>query len=1708
MAELKALKKRRAYIKGQITRLINYVDHELNDNTTPEDIKARLTNVDRLRTQMMDVEDQIMKMDDEEELDINLEDNYYKVVVGLNIGLRNKVSGNIKLSDTMNDTHGANSRAEVRLPKIAIPNYYGDYTEWQSFYDLFCSAIHDNGNLTPSQKLQYLKGALKGEAAGLLKHFSITDANYIEALNKLKERYDRKRHTIYAFIKTFMSQPSVSTANSQNIRKLLDTSDEVIRGLKALGEKAESRDHWLIYLLTCKLDDKTNSLWAQTSSESEFPTLQQFFEFLGKRIDALESLRTTVKRTNPQPCTHKFSPVKSHVSSSPNPCPLCPEDCHRLFECSKLKQMPVDQRKDFMKKSNRCFNCFNDNHNVYQCQSKFRCRLCSRKHHSLLHEDTPDSKCQTSSVLPVSKLDDANVMTASTNCYNASGKGAAVLPTAIVNVLDGQNTKQQCRVLLDSGSQRSFITESCMQRLMLKRRNAKLSVSGIGDSKSGYTKGIVSLIVTPRINDTPCLQIEALILPKLTSKQPPTTFAPLDMSFCNKYELADPNFYQTAEIDILIGSDYFFGLLENGKILGDQSRPTMQKTVFGWVIAGKFDHNRSIHSFTTTTSSEEDNLNKLIQRFWEIEGITTTTKTAYSEEEQFCESHFKETKQEDETGRIIVRLPFKNSPTTLGDSLGVAIQRMRSMERKFSKNEEFALLYKEFMSDYQKLGHMKEVTLAEQGFHGYYLPHHGIIKPSSATTKLRVVFDGSAKTTNGISLNDCLAVGPTLQPNLYDILSRFREFKIVFTSDVEKMFRQVLVAKEDRKYQRIIWRDNPNLPFKHFELQTVTYGTSSAPFHATRALMEAALRHQDQYPEAVEHIMRDIYVDDLMSGADTISEAILLKNTITSILKGAGFHLRKWVSNVDQVLIDTAEDRSDQNIIEIEDSSLVKVLGLLWDPQEDCFHFRVRLLPQPILTKRGILSEASRLFDPLGLLSPVIVQIKVFFQNLWIENLDWDDQLPAKLSEEWMKLRNNLLHVENIKIQRYIKTTSSDCLELHGFSDASKEAYSAVVYGRIRKSTGENITVLLSSKTKVSPVKQLSIPRLELCGALLLKNLLMTVKETMRTKIDKMYAWTDSTIVLDWLSAHPKHWNTFIGNRTSEILTNMSREQWNHVRSEENPADCASRGMDPERLRHFNLWWNGPEWLNNSEDWPQRYKNSNATTEERKTQPKEKKIQSLQAEIHNPDVLDNISQKFSSFAKMIRVLAYVLRFIQYKTKIKTTYLQTEELLGAEKRLLKNIQEKNFAPEIQQLSTNKKLQNSSKLKFLQPFIDKFGLLRVGGRLSNASINYEVKHPIILPAKDHLTEVIIKENHIRHLHSGQTLMMATLRQKYWILGCRNLVKRCVHDCIQCTKFKAKPMNQIMGDLPEPRVDLIRPFLKVGVDYAGPFLTHLTRGRGQKTYKSYVCLFVCLSTKAVHLELVADLTTDAYIAALRRFVARRGLCKEIHSDNGSNFVGAKNQIKQLYQLIMKNTNYISDFFNRDRISFHFIPPRSPHFGGLWEAAIKSTKFHLKRSIGDHILTLEEMTTLLAEIEAILNSRPLCVLSSEDLDALTPAHFLIGRPTTQIPTEDFREIKISRLSRWQMIHKINQQFWKRWSLEYLTTLQQRNKWNQDQPNINIDSIVVIKEDNLPPSKWLLGRVVQLHPGPDKKVRVVTLKTVMGITKRPIQKLCLLPTS
>ncbi|XP_066582970.1 uncharacterized protein [Prorops nasuta] len=640
-------------------------------------------------------------------------------------------------------------------------------------------------------------------------------------------------------------------------------------------------------------------------------------------------------------------------------------------------------------------------------------------------------------------------------------------------------------------------------------------------------------------------------------------------------------------------------------------------------------------------------------------------------------------------------------------------------------------------------------------------------------------------------------------------------------TDIVKMFRQILVRFEDRKYQTILWKTDSGA-LQAFELNTVTYGTGPAPFLSSRVLRELAYTDGANFPLAQDVLLNSTYVDDILFGAHDLKQ-------LSSDPAGSS-----------------------------------KVLGIYWDHGDDSFRFRASPSHIGVLTKRILLSENTKIFDPLGWISPIVITLKQLMQSTWLLKLSWDEEIPEPIQSKWLKCYEQLRDLQTLRIPRWTgQSLTTGKRELIGFCDASELAYGAVVYERLTDEDGQLSVHLVMSKTKVAPIKTTSIPRLELVAAALLVKLLVHVKGSLVGSCDAIRCYSDSQVALAWIAKQPVHWKTFVANRVSYIQTHLSEASWHYVHTKSNPADLCSRGTSAQQLSEDSLWWHGPDFL------------------------REHTI--------------NPVQIFETAEESRKVAL-------------TAQLDTTESLNHGLRI----------------------PSRSKLLSLHPVIDSKGILRIGGRLRNAEITEQMKHPIILP-DCHLTAILIRQTHLETLHGGLQLTLSTLRQRFWVVNARNLVKSCVHKCITYVRERAKLGSQLMGSLPAARVSRSFTFEHTGVDYAGPFSVKLHHGRNAKAIKCYVAVFVCLSTRAVHLELVSRLDTEAFLAALTRFISRCGKPAVIYSDNGLNFQGADAELKRAYRCSLEaaraqNTDSIS------KIEWKFIPVATPHWGGLWESAVKT--------------------------------------------------------------------------------------------------------------------------------------------------------------------------
>ncbi|XP_076659884.1 uncharacterized protein LOC143363167 [Halictus rubicundus] len=1231
------------------------------------------------------------------------------------------------------------------LPTISLPKFSGDPTQWTHFKDRFTVLVHDRPRLSKGIKLQHLLACLQGPALRLLSNIKVEDGNYDTAWNKLHKRYGHKRQLLSVQLRALLSLPRVTKGTADELTELIDRVDAAARALRQLNRPTELWDDWFVQLIADQLDEGTRLEWETSLPDLEvYATYSQIIEFLEARAHALRTAappphaRKSLGPTKATPAkSHAVSSLQATTESSDRPtrsCLLC-QAGHFFSYCPRFRRKSAVQRQELVRQLNLCQNCFKVGHKMADCTSSNSCRVCQSRHHTMIHGAFQSNDADGAERVNASHgRRTPNVLAAefvpSSSSMAANTTDVAVTSSAVVYLESSTGHRIMGRALLDSGSDKSFVTERVAQLLHLKRTPLIRAIRGFGGVSAGVSKSNVTLTLVSREDPSFRLTFDALTAPKLTSVLPRQDLDTESWPHLRDLSLADPWFNQAASVDVILGA-HVFGEILSGAIRGPAGSPSAYKTALGWVITGQArapaKPGRHSTALPTCAAESDLDLHQLLRRFWEIE--ESTSPKLLSPEEEYCEQLFRETVTRDSTGRYSVSLPIKNN-AQIGGTRKQAVRILHSNERRHRTNSAVRPAYVGFMREYLSLGHMEPVPSSppDSSTRVCYLPHHAVFKKSDPSRKIRVVFNASARDDHGNSLNDWLLPGPKLQPPLWAIVARWRLHRIAFTADVVKMFRQIRVRPFDCDLQRIVWRASPEEDVQDYRLLTVTYGTSSAPFLALRVLQQLAMDEEHRFPKGALALRRNTYVDDIFTGADSLEEATRIQRELLGLAKADGFDLAKFASNSEHLAL------ARQSSVDMTEGALkyeqgVSALGLRWNPTSDCLCFSVSDSPLPEApTKRMVLSDAAKLFDPVGWLAPVLVSAKILMQNLWLRGIGWDDLLPSELASCWRTWRAHLPRLQELQIPRWVNYSPHDTYQIHGFCDASERAYAATTYLRSRSPEGIVHCHLLRARTKVAPVKTVTIPRLELCAAALLAELVPEIVAEMGLTHCPIHLWTDSQVTLAWIRGHPSRWKPFVANRVSQILSAVPDGHWHHVGSKHNPADGASRGVSPMELLHLDLWWHGPSWLlQDPSAWPIVDCPSvpEAESEARR---------SVTVLVAQESFLDGLLGRYSSLTRLIRVTAYLRRVTPCNRRPDKPPLAF---------WVRHVQGSHFELELGALRTGQPISGKSSIARLTPFLDEDGLLRVGGRIDNAPLPFDERHPIILPKDSHLTQLIVAQ-----------------------------------------------------------------------------------------------------------------------------------------------------------------------------------------------------------------------------------------------------------------------------------------------------------------------------------------------------------------------------
>ena len=1068
-------------------------------------------------------------------------------------------------------------------------------------------------------------------------------------------------------------------------------------------------------------------------------------------------------------------------------------------------------------------------------------------------------------------------------------------------------------------------------------------------------------------------------------------------------------------------------------------------------------------------------------------------------------------------------IPWKSSPPDLSNNLSDVLKRQKttnSSKYLTGKGTSIDEIDAKFRDQLAK-GYIEEITDPADINRPdcFYIPYFPVVDKTRESTKVRIVFDAAAKARDGKSLNSQIEKGPNRLQDLFSILLRFRQNDIAITADISEMFLQCRLSEEDKRYHRFWWDG------RYWQWTRVLFGNLASPDISQKILVENADFYINEYPLAADVVKNKMYMDDAITSVETKEEAIKTVDELPKLVSHCGMKICKFqCSDIDVIKtipkdLLSAKVNLDREIGNIFDPS--KVLGIIWDANSDCFLFKSKystvrefLDKQEIAefkgwTKSLILRFAATVFDPLGLIAPFTVRSRKILQKLWQEDLAWKDQIPEHHQLKWCQwLQELFIDSSKIRIPRSFHFGKGKSYTLHVFVDASTEAYAAAVYVRVVDSKGvEELksveSYLITAKARVTPTKAESVSRLELNSAVIGHRLGYAVALAYSMDPEKIYFWTDSMNVLYWINTPANQLKTFVSNRVGQIQSHSDKSQWRHVPTDQNPADIATRDISISELSENPLWWKGPNFLiKNEADWPAEFKAPESNEE---TKGEFKKL--FSGEVHTVfhvsdegDILDrldparfSVGKLYDGYNRLVKVTMFCISWFHKKAplpqrelhKISLDYLVTKDQRN----------DPNFVTVIDEISNK---ETVSVFKNYSPFIDEYGVVRSHSRLALIDhLSYGMRFPILLTKGSKLAELIVKSYHkkFEHTVSIETAKVK-LRENFIIVGLDSLLRKIKKDCFECIRASKEPLIQQMADIPAYRFDLpLQAFSKTGLDFAGPF--YIKVGRAKQRLKSYILVFTCLQTRAIHLEVTNDQGTSSVLNAFSRFIDTRGMPNEVLSDNWKTFISPKKELQSWIRDLDEDLiihNKCAD------VIWHFTPPYGPHHGGIYEIMVKATKRALDALFIRDDLTMDEFRTAISRVASLLNSRPLTrVVNEATTEILTPNHFLIGNLGGAVSTTDLD----NPVERWKRVHALVEKFWAQFLAEYLPLLSSRKKWQSPQDDIQVGEVVLQLDPNAPRGQWKLGIVEEIYPSEnDGKVRRCKIRTSAGSYERPITKL------
>ena len=1665
----------------------------------------------------------------------------------------------------------------VLLPPTELRPFTGDVKDYRLFMRAFetriASKTDDQGEL-----LFYLEQFTKEKPNQLVKGcLHLGESGFAEAKRLLEARYGSPIRLIDSYADKVRTWPRIAPGDVEALDQFVLFLTEVMNAMTSvqLGEFDHPTN---LRLVLSKVPVNIQDRWLREADS----LLQARRDIRFRDLVSFLTVEVRVKRSplfglrapeqgrgvDGPPQRHKVSAaqVSAQGAEVRRRCHFC-GGTHQVSECRALFQTPWEQRRRFLLQARLCFGCLREGHRARSCRRPLACGTCGGSHPTVMHREQnsvvrgvpgvssfpaspprPQRAVQTSGGAsrvaprgPVQTPAGAGAGTAPSR----SGEGAVVsaslglqgvsrttLPIVPVRLQASNGREVVTNAFLDQGSSGSFLTDRLAVALGVHTERTRVSLETVGNDRRALDTSVASGVQVSAVDGAsfhplpPLLTIATLPVTQSDRCRPDELRAAAHLCDLNLPEVDAP-------VELLLGSNCA-PLIAPREV---RSPPPGEgglcaiKTCLGWYVIGRVDPEAPGGRLSVNLLRVQDGcapehdtdagcVFKVMYEH-EFKDLCDDRECLSVEDREWLSDVLPLVKRDDE-GHFEVPLP-KADFGDLPDSYPMALRRLNSLRRRFDSDPSYFDAYRQVISSLVDDGYAVPVPEGDVGSGPvWYLPHHGVLEPEKG--KLRVVFDCAAQ-SRGVCLNDLLRRGPVLTNPLLGVLSRFREGRVAFTCDIQSMYHRVHVPPSDSDLLRFLWFDGdcPDGQVSVFKMRSHVFGALTSSSVASLALMCCAEEGRARFPEAADALLRKTYVDDTLCATDSVESAVQLAHDLKELCGSGAFNMTKFISNSAEFLKQMPYEDRGKNVkaVDLDRDALgsERALGLKWSVEDDCFVFQFSDRRKQV-TRRGVLSTVSSVFDPLGIVSPVILRGRVLLQRLCADSCGWDEPLSDALSSEWEEWLAGARELDGVHLERNVMGPPGEELntQLHVFADASETAYAAVAYLRRESRTADGdvrVSVkFLMGKSLVNPVRFVSVPRLELVAAVLAVRLRRLLLRELDTVFHEVRMWTDSMVVLSYIRNRTTRFKTFVANRLGYIHGGSQVGEWAYVPSSVNPADVGSRGCRPTGLEP---WLKGPEFLLETADsWPEEPVVSVAVPE---AEVKSAPVALVSVSAGSCGPFDRLVSHFSSFFRMKRAVAWYRRFLQVlrngsyrrwrlarqrglrpREHGEETGLTVSDLSEAERVVLRYVQ--SGLAEYPGESCDDgpiEVRRSSPLSKLHPQM-RNGLLVVGGRLDRSQSIYQgEKHPVILPRKHHVTRLVIREAHERVGHEGRDHTFWEVRRRFWVIGAGAEVRSLVRSCVTCRKVNARPQQQLMAELPRERVSTgTSAFCSVLLDVFGPIM--VKTGRSER--KRYGLMCVCVLTRGVHVEILDSLRTDSLINAVRRICARRGQISQVRSDMGTNLTGADRELREALSEVSQSD--LQRAALQQGIDWTFNPPTASHFAGGVERQIRTFRKIWRSMPQQRCLDEESLRTLFCEIESIMNGRPLTYVSTSPgmVEPLTPGHLLFLRGSAGPIPGEFSESDLLSRRRWRQVQYLAQQFWYRWKREYLLSLQARQKWMRESRNVQSGDVVLLADQDVPRGRWRMGRVVEAFPSQDGLVRKALVKVSDTTYLRPISKL------